>query len=116
MALMFPRLARNFVKNGYFPTDEPTLERALTALASAEASAGPLCILDPWRDGVLELLQAKSMLTRLPFALGPLEGHRLAIDVPTLTQVLGGLIRSGALVGGAPASRTPSAQPLEAVA
>ena len=42
MALMFPRLARNFVKNGYFPTDEPTLERALTALAPAEASAGPL--------------------------------------------------------------------------
>ena len=25
------------------------------------------------------------MLTRLPFALGPLEGHRLAIDVPALT-------------------------------
>ena len=76
----------------------------------------PLPLLDPWRDSVLELLQAKSMLTRLPFALGPLEGHRLAIDVPTLTEVLGSLIRSGALVGGAPASRTPSAQPLEAVA
>src|SRR3546814_5990298 len=29
MALMFPRLARNFIRNGYFPTDEPTLERAL---------------------------------------------------------------------------------------
>ncbi|VFT08828.1 O-methyl transferase family protein [Pseudomonas aeruginosa] len=29
MALMFPRLARNFAKNGYYPTDEPTLERAL---------------------------------------------------------------------------------------
>ena len=76
----------------------------------------PLPLLDPWRDSVLELLQAKSMLTRLPFALGPLEGHRLAIDVPTLTQVLGGLIRSGALVADAPVSRIPSAQPLEAVA
>ena len=76
----------------------------------------PLPLLDPWREPVLDLLQAKSMLTRLPFALGPLEGHRLAIDVPTLTEVLGSLIRSGALVGGAPASRTPSAQPLEAVA
>ncbi|WP_374260062.1 hypothetical protein [Zoogloea sp.] len=31
MALMFPRLARNFAKNGYYPTDEPTLERALKA-------------------------------------------------------------------------------------
>ena len=30
MALMFPRLARNFIRNGYFPTDEPTLERALS--------------------------------------------------------------------------------------
>lgn len=57
----------------------------------------PLPLLDPWRDLVLELLQAKSMLTRLPFALGPLEGHRLVIDVPALTQTLGDLIRSGAL-------------------
>ena len=30
----------------------------------------PLPLLDPWRDSVLELLQAKSMLTRLPFASG----------------------------------------------
>ena len=45
MALMFPRLARNFVKNGYFPTDEPTLERALAAQAPAAPSAGPLRIL-----------------------------------------------------------------------
>ncbi len=76
----------------------------------------PLPLLDPWRDPVLELLQAKSMLTRLPFAIGPLEGHRLAIDVPALTEVLGGLIRSGALDAGTPARRIPSALPLEAVA
>ncbi len=44
MALMFPRLARNFAKNGYFPTDEPTLERILNALAP---SSGPMCIIDP---------------------------------------------------------------------
>ncbi|MGP3790511.1 DUF6094 domain-containing protein [Pseudomonas sp. B392_1p] len=44
MALMFPRLARNFVKAGYFPTDEDTLERALSALAPSD---GPMCILDP---------------------------------------------------------------------
>lgn len=31
MALIFPRLARNFIKNGYFPTDEATIER-LTAM------------------------------------------------------------------------------------
>ncbi|EIZ8585544.1 class I SAM-dependent methyltransferase [Salmonella enterica subsp. enterica] len=46
MALMFPRLARNFVRNGYFPTDEATLERILAALAPDVAS-GTLRILDP---------------------------------------------------------------------
>ena len=31
MALMFPRLAQNFIKNGYFPTDEATIERFVKA-------------------------------------------------------------------------------------
>ncbi|QNM96733.1 hypothetical protein [Chitinimonas koreensis] len=57
----------------------------------------PLPLLDHWRDTVLALLQSKQMLTRLPLALGPLEGHRLALDVPTLTSALGALIRSGTL-------------------
>lgn len=45
MALMFARLARNFAKAGYFPTDEPTLERCLSALEPAPS--GTLSILDP---------------------------------------------------------------------
>ncbi|HBO5712469.1 TPA: hypothetical protein P6M25_005764, partial [Pseudomonas aeruginosa] len=57
----------------------------------------PLPLLDHWRETVLELLQSREMLARLPFALGPLEGHRLAIDVPALTLALGSLIRSDAL-------------------
>lgn len=44
MALMFPRLARNFAKTGYYPTDDATLERALSALMPND---GPMCILDP---------------------------------------------------------------------
>jgi tRNA1(Val) A37 N6-methylase TrmN6 len=32
MALIFQRVARNFIKNGYFPTDEVTLERIINAL------------------------------------------------------------------------------------
>ena len=56
------------------------------------------------------------MLTRLPFALGPLEGHRLAIDVPALTQALGGLIRSNVLTTDASGHPIASALPLEAVA
>ncbi|MPZ47699.1 MAG: hypothetical protein GEV05_30970 [Betaproteobacteria bacterium] len=57
----------------------------------------PLPLLDHWRDAVLDLLQSRQMLTRLPFALGPLEGHRLALDVPALTTALGELIRNGTL-------------------
>jgi len=45
MALMFTRLARNFAKAGYFPTDEPTLERCLSAFEPAPL--GSMCILDP---------------------------------------------------------------------
>ena len=44
MALIFARLARNFIKAGYFPTDEITLGRILPAL---EADAPRLRILDP---------------------------------------------------------------------
>ncbi|GHU33824.1 hypothetical protein AGMMS50256_26480 [Betaproteobacteria bacterium] len=61
MALMFPRLARNFVKNGYFPTDEPTLERALSALA---ASPGPMGILDPGAGEGVAIAEAAHALGR----------------------------------------------------
>lgn len=44
MALMFQRIARNFVKHGYFPTDAETLERILSFLAPAEEGAA---IFDP---------------------------------------------------------------------
>jgi hypothetical protein len=57
----------------------------------------PLPLLEHWREPTLELLQSREMLTRLPLALGPLEGHRLALDVSALTRALGDLIRGGAL-------------------
>ncbi|WP_127476662.1 DUF6094 domain-containing protein [Sulfurivermis fontis] len=44
MALMFQRLARNFIKNGYFPTDEDTTARILAAVAPSDR---PMRILDP---------------------------------------------------------------------
>ncbi|MCJ7478533.1 hypothetical protein MUQ53_10045, partial [Streptococcus suis] len=43
------------------------------------------------------LFDTRRMLTGLPLALGPLEGHRLALDVPALTKALGELIRNGTL-------------------
>lgn len=61
MALMFPRLARNFIKNGYFPTDEPTLERALSALAPA---TGQMCILDPCAGEGVAIAEAAHALGR----------------------------------------------------
>ncbi|MBC6957975.1 MAG: class I SAM-dependent methyltransferase [Lautropia sp.] len=64
MALMFPRLARNFVKNGYFPTDEPTLERALAALLPADPSNGPMCILDPCAGEGVAIAEAAHALGR----------------------------------------------------
>ncbi|MGR0116433.1 hypothetical protein [Ralstonia pseudosolanacearum] len=74
----------------------------------------PLPLLDHWRETVLELLQARAMLDCLPFALGPLEGYRLSIDVPALTTALGTLIRSGALT--ADESMAASNAPLLCVA
>ena len=59
--LMFPRLARNFAKNGYFPTDEPTLERALAALASSE---GCMCICDPCAGEGVAIAEAAHALGR----------------------------------------------------
>lgn len=46
MALMFPRLARNFARNGYFPTDEVTLEHILAGLEPDEGD-GVIRLLDP---------------------------------------------------------------------
>lgn len=61
MALMFPRLARNFAKNGYYPTDEPTLERVLSALAPAD---GPMNIIDPCAGEGVAIAEAAHALGR----------------------------------------------------
>ncbi|MFK1437580.1 DUF6094 domain-containing protein [Pseudomonas aeruginosa] len=61
MALMFPRLARNFAKAGYYPTDEATLERALNALAPSD---GPMCILDPCAGEGAAIAEAAHCLGR----------------------------------------------------
>ncbi|MGB5860743.1 MAG: DUF6094 domain-containing protein [Pseudomonas aeruginosa] len=45
MALMFARLAQNFVKAGYYPTDEVTLERIIGMLRCT--GPGPFRLLDP---------------------------------------------------------------------
>jgi len=62
MALMFDRLARNFAKAGYFPTDAVTLERALQALAPAES--GSMRLLDPCAGEGIALAEAAHHLGR----------------------------------------------------
>lgn len=93
------------------PTDGSDHTARLWALVRETC---PLPLLDHWRDAVLALLQSQEMLTRLPFALGRLEGHRLNLDVPALTTALGDLIRCGTL--GVAQDESESGKPLRRVA
>lgn len=60
MALMFPRVAKNFAKNGYYPTDEATLERIMAAL---DVAGGRVRICDPCAGEGVALAEAKARLT-----------------------------------------------------
>jgi len=60
MALMFQRLARNFIKNGYFPTDAETTQRVLSALQPGDT--GQFRILDPCCGEGVALAECKHHL------------------------------------------------------
>ncbi len=60
MALMFPRLARNFIKNGYFPTDEATLSGVLHAIWPS--GNGDIRIIDPTAGEGVALAECKAWL------------------------------------------------------
>ena len=60
MALIFPRLARNFIKAGYFPTDERTLCGVIEAL---DIDGADLRILDPCCGEGCALAAIKDSLT-----------------------------------------------------
>ncbi len=60
MALMFQRLARNFIKNGYFPTDSETTARILSALAPAES--GEMRLIDPCAGEGVALAECREHL------------------------------------------------------
>lgn len=62
MALIFQRLARNFIKAGYFPTDEATLAGILRLL---DTDAGQLRIIDPCCGEGVALAEAKAHLEDL---------------------------------------------------
>jgi hypothetical protein len=60
MALIFQRLARNFIKNGYFPTDELTLAGIVSAL---DIAGSCVRILDPCCGEGTALAEVKQHLT-----------------------------------------------------
>jgi hypothetical protein len=78
----------------FLPRDSAHRIERLWALAKDTC---PLPLLDHWRDPVLEFLTARAMLEPLPTAIGPLEGHWLRMDIPSLTEALGNFIRAGIL-------------------
>lgn len=63
MALMFQRLARNFIKNGYYPTDAETTSRILSAIEPAPA--GQMRILDPCCGEGVALAEVREHLGRV---------------------------------------------------
>ncbi len=61
-ALVFPRLANNFIKNGYYPTDDETISRALSALGAAQEGDSQIRILDPCAGEGVALAECKHHL------------------------------------------------------
>jgi hypothetical protein len=59
---MFPRVAKNFAVNGYYPTDEVTLSRCLAALEPA--STGRMRIFDPCAGEGVAIAEAAHALGR----------------------------------------------------
>lgn len=61
MALMFQRLANNFAKKGYYPTDTETTKRILSAIAPA-TTAGAIRVFDPCAGEGVALAECKHHL------------------------------------------------------
>lgn len=80
MALMFARLARNYIKNGYFPTDEATLERIGNLLALA-ATPGHFRLLDPCCGEGVALADIRQMLTAQAQETGLTQTHAEALGI-----------------------------------
>lgn len=59
MSLIFQRLAHNFIKNGYFPTDEETTARVLQAI---DIGGGQIRVLDPCCGEGVALAEVKHHL------------------------------------------------------
>lgn len=84
MALIFQRLARNFIKNGYFPTDETTIERLLAML---EVKPGLVRLIDPCCGEGIALAECANHLRTLnitTFSAGIEYERERALNAKTL--------------------------------
>ena len=96
--LLDPRCVRPDKSNGSALAILPKGDAHSTErLWSLVQDACPLPLLPHWRDTTLNLLREREMLTRLAFALGEVEGYRVALNIPALIPAIGALIRSGSL-------------------
>ncbi|CAN7761570.1 DUF6094 domain-containing protein [Pseudorhodoferax sp. LjRoot39] len=76
MALMFARLAHNFIKNGYYPTDEVTMQRIVQMLRCAGTASHRL--LDPCCGEGAALADVRHSLLEAAAAQDP--GAKIAIE------------------------------------
>ncbi|RMX08217.1 SAM-dependent methyltransferase [Corticibacter populi] len=81
MALIFARLARNFIKAGYFPTDAGTLERLGNMLALPPAPQGSYRLLDPCCGEGTALADLRQMLIAREQAAGAVQRHIEALGI-----------------------------------
>lgn len=74
MALIFPRIALNFLKNGYYPTDQPTLDRIAGAL---DVDGRPVRLIDPCCGEGAAALELKQSLEA---AGSPVQAFGVEVD------------------------------------
>ena len=87
MALMFPRVARNFAKNGYYPTDEQTLERLLALLNVPSDTGHTSNIIDPCAGEGVAIAEAKHYLGKDNTTAYAVEyDHERATHAQTITD------------------------------
>ena len=85
MALMFPRVARNFAKNGYYPTDEQTLERILALITSP--ATGKVNVIDPCAGEGVAIAEVKHHLGKDNTCAYAVEyDHERATHAKTITD------------------------------
>ena len=89
MALMFQRLARNYIKNGYFPTDGETIEKILEQLSVSDSGNMVIRLFDPCcgeGTALAELAHRLSEQARVPEPTVSCHAYGIEIDAERVSQ------------------------------